>query len=217
MEASALVALHPRLFHMAERGSWPSIRANGLLSSSAALDLHGIAGTRRHALEREHRPERTAVGPSSNQIVLRDQKPMEPTRLQKALVDGTTPDQWYSFLNSKVFLWAEESRLLRLLNARHYRAHEHDVLTIDTASLLQKYASSAWLCHMNSGNTFPMPTPRGMASFKRIPEYPTKQRSAAPAKPVVEVLIDNSIPDIARHVIDVRRMRGAVCLGKLLI
>lgn len=216
METSALVSLYPRLFHMAERDSWSSIQAIGLLSTSAVLDRYGISGSSRHALEQEHRPEKVAVGPSGNEIILRDQKPMEPTRLQKALVDGTTPSQWYTFLNSKVFLWAEESRLLRLLNALHYRSLEHDVLTIDTASLLHEYASTTWLCHMNSGNTFPMPTARGLASFKRIADYPAKHRSPAPVKPVVEVLIDGGIPDVAQHVVEVRRMKGAVSLGRLM-
>ena len=57
-------------------------------------------------------------------------------------------------------MWADEERLLRLLNATHYKALEHDVLTIDTASMVAAYEPSMWLCHMNSGNTFPMPTPR---------------------------------------------------------
>ncbi len=34
----------PRLFHVAEAGSWPSIQAHGLLSTSALLDLFGSAG-----------------------------------------------------------------------------------------------------------------------------------------------------------------------------
>jgi hypothetical protein len=28
-----------------------------------------------------------------------------------ALIDGTTPQQWYEFLNGRVFMWAEEKRL----------------------------------------------------------------------------------------------------------
>jgi hypothetical protein len=37
-ELAQLVTDNPVLFHMAERGSWDSIREHGLLSTSALLD-----------------------------------------------------------------------------------------------------------------------------------------------------------------------------------
>jgi hypothetical protein len=39
-------------------------------------------------------------------------------------------------------MWAEESRLLGLLKARLYRDLEHDVLTINSKSLITAYQSS---------------------------------------------------------------------------
>jgi hypothetical protein len=42
-----LVSIYPRLWHMAEDGSWPSIADNGLLSTSALLDLYGVSGKSR--------------------------------------------------------------------------------------------------------------------------------------------------------------------------
>jgi hypothetical protein len=136
---------------------------------------------------------------------------MAPDRLIMGLQDGITPAEWYRLLNGKVFMWAEEERLLRLLQARHYRTLKHDVLTIDTARLLEKHAASAWLCPMNSGNTFPVPHLRGRDTFRRIPDYPVGRRGL-PKKEVVEVVADYSIPDIADHVIEVRSMRGDVVL-----
>ncbi len=215
MDVVALVACYPKLYHMAERDTWPSIKANGLLSTSAALDRFGINGAARRALEREHRPEKVFVGPAGQQIVLRDQKPMPPERIASALTDGTTPQQWYRFLNGRVFMWAEEKRLHGLLNARPYRNLEHDVLTIDAAALMADYASRVWLCRMNSGNTWPMPHARGMGDFMRIANYPMKARVAKPQKAVVEVVVDDAIPDIARYVVDVRRMKGKVVLRQL--
>lgn len=41
----------PRLFHMAEAGSWPMIREHGLLSTSALLDLFGVVGSNRDVIE----------------------------------------------------------------------------------------------------------------------------------------------------------------------
>jgi hypothetical protein len=199
---------------MAERGTWGSIKARGLLSTSAILDLVGVAGAARASLENQHRAEKVTVGVGAQGIVLRDQKPMAPERLKQGLSDGLIPSDWYRLLNAKVFLWACESRLVGLLKARHYRELEHDVLTIDTRSLVNAHAASIWLCPMNSGNTFPIPHRRGGSTFRRIPDYPTK-KSGMPTKEVVEVVVDYRVPDIAKHVVAVRRMRGDEVLQTL--
>jgi hypothetical protein len=199
---------------MAEKGTWSSIKARGLLSTSAALDLVRKTGPSRATLERKHRPEKVSLGTGRARIVLRDQKPMTPQRLTMGLLDGITPSQWYQMLNGKVFMWAEETRLLGLLKARHYRALEHDVLVIDTKSLVRIHATSILLCSMNSGNTFPMPHRRGKDTFLRIENYPTRI-NGQPKKEVVEVVVDYSIPDISEHVVEVRRMRGDVMLRQL--
>lgn len=213
MDLNAFVKRYPTLYHMAEQGTWPSIRERGLLSTSAALDHYEMTGDERALHEVLHRPEKVAIGPDDNQIILRDQKPMEPTRLERAL-QGVTPTQWYQFLNNKVFMWAQEHRLFGLLNARAYKRLEHDVLTINTAALMERHADRVWLCPMNSGNTFPMPHIRSLSTFQRIANYPTK-RNGSPQKEVVEVVVDYSIPDIAGFVMEVRRIKGREVLGTL--
>jgi len=50
-ELAELLQDCPTLYHMAERGSWPSIREHGLLSTSALLDLYGKQGAEREAIE----------------------------------------------------------------------------------------------------------------------------------------------------------------------
>jgi len=215
MELGKFVETYPRLYHMAERDTWPSIKKHGLLSTAAILDHHGIKGAARNAFEKDHRPTKMSVGVDKNSIVLRDQKPMPPDRIAKALIDGTTPSEWYKFLNRKVFMWAEHGRLLTLLGALGYKKLEHDVLTIDTAKLMSVYEDRTSLCRMNSGNTMPFWLPRGLDDFKRIPDYPTKIRSGAPAKAVVEVVIDYAVPDIAKYVIEVRRMKASEVLASI--
>lgn len=214
MDVARFVATYPRLYHMAEVGTWPSIKQRGLLSTSAVLDKLGTHGSARAQYETEHRPQKMTVGQGPTAIVLRDQKPMPPERIQRALVDGTTPGQWYSFLNRKVFMWAQQERLLTLLSARAYRELEHDVLTIDTAALVAHYKDSINLCRMNSGNTFPMWHARGVADFKPIEAYPTKA-SGEPKPPVVEVVVDYAVPDIAEFVLQVRRMKAKGTLANL--
>src|SRR6266853_239486 len=215
MDVQALIERYPTLYHMAERDTWSSIKARGLLSTSAVLDLYGVKGQHRLAFEREHRPEKVTVGPPGDQIIIRDQKPMPPSRLAVALPSCIAPPDWYHFLNSKVFMWAEEHRLFGLLNARHYRNLEHDVLTIDTASLVAAHGERVWLCPMNSGSAFRVPQRRNFQTFQRIRDYPSRKRSNAPAKEVVEVVVDYSIPDIVDHVEEVRRIRSSTVLHQV--
>lgn len=215
MNIDVFISRYPILYHMAENGSWSTIKQHGLLSTVAVLDRYGISGQQRELLEKQHRPEKITVGPPGDQIVLRDQKPMHPIRLARALVDGTTPSQWYRHLNGRVFMWAEEKRLFSLLNARAYRALTHDVLSIRTASLVDRYKGSISLAGMNSGNTFPMPFPRGLGLFKSIEEYPAHPRTNRPIPEVVEVVVSYHIPDIRDHVVEVRSIRGKETLGKI--
>jgi hypothetical protein len=214
MEKEELIRRYPRVFHMAEKDTWPSIKTIGLLSTTAALDRCGITGPARGSLEEQHRPEKVTVRGAECEIVLRDQGPMDPSRLRLALPPTVSPSQWYRMLNKLVFMWAEETRLLGLLNARRYRHLEHDVLTIDLASFADAYEKSIWLCPMNSGNTFPIPHRRTLETFMRIKDYPVK-RNGGPEKAVVEVVTDYSVPDITKFVVAVRRMRGAETIREL--
>lgn len=217
MDVQNLVALYPRLFHMAEAGTWPSIRQHGLLSTNEVARRSGLDRRALTALRTEHRPDKTTVTiPGVGAIVLRDQKPMEPIRLERALEGGVTAAQWYELINGRVFFWAEEHRLLRLLGARQYRHLEHDVLTVDTASLVNAHADRIRLCHMNSGNTFPMPHARGLDTFMTIADYPVN-RNGKPLKPVVEVTVLDHVLDFSNHVRIVRSMKGADVLRTIFI
>lgn len=215
MLVEQVVKRYPTLFHMAEVGTWPSIRKHGLLSTKEVIQRANLSASNAAALMSQHRPEKVAVNiPDVGSVLLRDQKPMAAARLRMALVDGTTPEEWYEIINSRVFFWARETRLLGLLNAREYRHLEHDVLTIDTASLLGSHAARTWLCHMNSGNTFPIPHHRGRGTFQRLADYPAR-KSGVPVKEVVELTVEDQVGDLARHVVAVRRMRGAEVLHNI--
>jgi hypothetical protein len=215
MDIENLIENHPYLYHMAEMGSWPSIRTHGLWSTSALLDHHRITGNARFAQESQHRPNKTTlISPHFATTVLRDQKPMSDSRLQIALRDGLTPQNWYELLNSKTFFWVSRERLLTLLNARAYRNEEHDVITLRTEPLVRAYRDRILLCHMNSGNTFPMPHARGKETFVPIENYPVGS-NGRPRKPVVELVVEYGVPDLAQYVISVERMRGGNVLSRL--
>lgn len=215
MRPEALIQIYPNIYHMAEADTWPSIRRHGLLSTSEVVRRAKLPAEVAAKLIRQHRPEKVSIDvPGIGKLSLRDQKPMAEGRLKLALVDGTTPQEWYELINGRVFFWAEEQRLLRLLNAKHYRTLEHDVLTLDTASLLAAHGDQFELCHMNSGNTFPIPHHRGRNAFRTIADY-ADRKNGAPRKDVVEVTVLRQVEDIAQHVVEVRRMRGATVVRKL--
>lgn len=200
---------------MAEKDSWPSIKQHGLLTSNEVISRSGITNEHAATKQRSHRNDKEIFDVKElGQIVLRDQVPMPPERLEKALEGGITPDEWYYIINERVFFWAEEHRLLRLLNARLYRDLEHDVLTIDTESLIKAHFENIRICHMNSGNTFPAPHKRGADLFKKIEDYETRA-NGNPSKPVVEITVLGGVPDISNHVTHVRRMKGSEVLHDL--
>jgi hypothetical protein len=219
VDVTHLIARYPQLHHMAQAGSWQSILANGLLSPVAVANRLGLAGSDRARVTCQHRPanlrlDMPSPGRGAFTVVLRDQIPMNAQRLAGVLDHGLTPQQWYEIINSKVFFWAQPERLGGLLSAKSYRHHEHDVFTFDTASLVNQHACDIWLCAINSGSVSRFPARRGLHTFKRIADYPTTS-TGRPVREVVELVVDYSVPNIARHVVQVRRMKGAEIIQTL--
>ena len=211
-ELEDLISNCPTLYHMAERGSWPAIERYGLLSTSALMDLYQIDSMRRAQIELAHRPKSISIAAEGLPgAVIRDQIPMSDSGLKRALPSRLQPSDWYALLNSKVFFWLSADRLHKLTLAEAYRDHEHDVLEVDTRSIVEAYREKIWLCPINSGCTKPMPHPRDESIFSRIPQYPYAHwRSRRGRKErAVELAIDYSIPDIANHVKRVAAKRGS--------
>ncbi|MCY3879288.1 MAG: hypothetical protein OXF74_08930 [Rhodobacteraceae bacterium] len=215
VELEELVTNCPTLYHMAERGSWVSIRRNGLMSTSALLDRYDIKQPRRTEIESRHRPEGVVIeGQGLTPAVVRDQIPMSDEGLNRALPDRLQPADWYELLNAKVFFWLSETRLHRMTNARAYRDREHDVLEVDTGSLVEAHRDAIWLCPYNSGCTKPMPHPRDESIFARIQNYRYaywRQRRSRRER-VVELAVDHAVSDIENHVRRVVVKRGTEIL-----
>ncbi len=216
-ELAQLVGDSPVLYHMAERGSWDSIRRHGLLSTSALLDLFAVTGEGRARIESRRRPEPvTLASPGIGSAVIRDQKPMDDRGLERCLQDGLTPRHWYEILNARVFFWLSQTRLLRLLKARAYRDSEHDVLEIDTASLVAAYRDRITLAPINTGATKPMPAPRGKATIVGIPQYDyARRRLSHPREPVVELAVSSGVPNVMAFTRRVVAMRGETEIAEL--
>lgn len=208
MTEEELLQTYPRLWHMAEDGSWPSIQQTGLLSTRALLDLYEIEGDQRRAILSEHRSESVVISkPGLPNAVVRDQKPMSEGALLTCL-DGVSPQEWFEILNDKGFFWLSKKRLRRLLNARAYRDRPQTVLTVQTASVLAAHRERILLSPINSGSTIFNPQPRGHDTFRSIDDYPyehwKKKRSRAEA--VAELAVTGGVPDIMDHVLAVHRV-----------
>jgi hypothetical protein len=140
--------------------------------------------------------------------VIRDQKPMSDAALTKCLLDGLTPAQWYEKLNKRTFFWLSKKSLCNLLGAKAYRNKPQIVLTLDTCSLVAAHRNRIELSPINSGSTY-NPVPRGLATFLPIEDYPfeywrRKRRSLT--KAIAELVVLDSVPDVALHVISVHRV-----------
>jgi hypothetical protein len=90
LTATYIAERWPRLFHMAESGSWPSIEERGLLSTSALLDLFEIDGPERYSIESRRRPESVEITHVDHGTAwIRDNKPINETVLKRTLVGMT--------------------------------------------------------------------------------------------------------------------------------
>jgi hypothetical protein len=204
-----LFSLYPRLWHMAEDGSFDSILRHGLLSTSALLDLYAMEGEERRAIERMRRPESVPLKrkglPSA---IVRDNKPMTASALEKCLTRGVKPEEWFAILNGRSFFWLSKKRLNKLLNARAYRDRPQTVLTVDTKSLVEAHRKNVELSPLNSGATIYKPQPRGRDTFKPIADYPFEQRRREKGCEfwVVELVVLGGVPDIKDHLIAAHRV-----------
>ena len=202
-ELEELIADCPVLYHMAERGSWASIKERGLLSTSAILDLYSVRGSDRRRIERTHRPSGVEVNAEGLPgAVIRDQIPMSDSGLRRCLPARMSPADWYEILNSKTFFWLSEDRLHRLTGAKAYRDREHDVVELHTRSLVDAHRDAVWLCPINSGCTKPYPRERDESVFARIDQYPYDywRKRRRRGERVVELAVDYAVLDVHQHV-----------------
>jgi hypothetical protein len=217
-ELEELISDCPTLYHMAEDGSWPSIRQRGLLSTSALLDLYGVSGTTRVQIEARRRHTGiTLEREGLPRAVVRDQLPMDDVGLRRCLPPHLAPEDWYRLLNDKVFFWLTRERLIKLLKAGTYRSRPHTVIELSTRKLIEAHRQRIWFCPMNSGCTNPYPHRRDEQTFQRIADYPYSywRKRRRRGERVVELAIDHSVPDVTAFVIRAVRMQSSQELGTL--
>jgi len=142
---------------------------------------------------------------------------MTDKKLASCLQDGLTPKDWYELLNSRTFFWLSRLRIWTLLQAKAYRALEQTVLTVDTAGLVAAHCDRIWLSPINSGATLFKAQPRGKTTFCRIADFPfdDRRKTRTPHSAVVELLVEDAVPDIAKYVLAVHTVKGDKILDEV--
>lgn len=206
-----LVELYPRLYHLTAGGSWPSIERHGLRSTTQLVETSGLDWARQVQLLTQQRLVSTVIDhPICAKVIIRDQSPLRLRLLRSKLIDMTV-EQWLETLNDRVFFWLHPNKLKGLLSARASRGHPHDVLTLDTRSLLGRHLEQVRLSPINSGSAlYPNAALRGTSTFARLADYPYAERrqSRSLADAVVELAVIGGVADVSTHVIGVDRYLG---------
>jgi hypothetical protein len=218
MTIDELVENYPRLYHMATGGSWTTIQRHGLMPTVHIVRTSALPASQQTQLLTQRRPVSTAIAhPVIGSVTIRDQAPLREQFLTLALTDMTAT-QWLELLNDRVFFWLHPGRLQGLLNARRYRNHVQDVLTVNTSSLVGAYESQIRLSPINSGATlYPNAPQRGSGTFLPIGKYPFAERRKGRtlSSAVTELAIIDGVPDMAMYVTSVDRYRGPDLLESL--
>jgi hypothetical protein len=138
---------------------------------------------------------------------LNDNLPLSEKALAGCLDDGLTPADWLRMLNSKVFFWADEQGLARLLGARMNRDRDVEVLVFDTLALAQAHWDTLRLSPINSGATIRKPARRGAGTFTLASahSYQDWRRLRDRTDKIIEVTVDAAVPRAADFLLEVRR------------
>ena len=202
-----LVSAHPLLYHMSAQGSWPSIKRNGLLSTTALLDLFEYKGEQREKIESRKRCKWETLDHSSyGQVKIRDQKPLVRNGLSKALPDTMEPEDWYRIVNEMVFFFPCKQRLKVMLNA--YKECRNTILVVTTQSLIEAHKKKVYWSPINSGYSKMRPAKRDRNTFILLGREPKLVQGRKPNK-VVEITVKYRIHDILKHVKCVLEVGGS--------
>ena len=206
MTPEDLASRHARLYHLTAPDSFDGIKRHGLLSTSALLDLLEVGEERREAIEAQRRPAEIVLEhPVHGRAIINDNAPLSEAALASCLDDGLAPADWLRMLNARVFFWADETGLARLLCARLNHGRPREVLVIDTLSLARAHAARVELSPINSGATLRRPARRGPATFTPMSSYSYEgwSRIRGRRDEVLEVTVRDGVRDIQNHVIEV--------------
>ncbi len=191
------------------------MQRQGLLSTTALLNLFEYSDDERRPIESERRTESIEIGHREHGTALiRDNLPLRERFLNDSLEDMTATD-WYELLNHKTFFWVSRKRLEGLLGARAYSNRSHDVVAVETRRLVERDLDRITLAPINTGSAlYPSAARRGRNTFQPIQDYDLEAmiRRRRRKDAVVELAVDYEVRDIEEVAFLVeRRFRNQVC------
>ncbi len=212
MRAEELAARHPWLFHLTAPANLPGILRHGLLATSELLTLFEVPDDARAGLEAAPRPDGVVLRhPVQGHAALTDNRPLSVKALAGCLEEALAPAAWLRLLNRRVFFWADEAGLQRLLDARLNRGRERAVLVLDTLGVVHDHAEQVELSAINSGATMRRPARRGLATFTPLAAAASLgewRRLRGGRDDVREVTVLGGVRDVARYLVEVREVKA---------
>ena len=126
--------------------------------------------------------------------------------LANCLDHGLTPQDWLRELNRRVFFWADEARLQKLIQAKNNRGQDKSVLVLNTLTVAEAYSHLIELCPINSGATVRRAVRRGAATFTPLGAFGYHEWRALRGRrdSIREVTFSDAIPNVFSHMIEVR-------------
>ncbi len=207
MTPAELAARHPFLYHLTHRQNLAGIRACGLLSASALLTKYATSPGERQPIETERRQKPVRLDDAAgNCAIISDNAPISMKALANCLDHGLTPQDWLRALNRRIFFWADEARLQKLILAKNNRGQQKSVLVLKTLTVAEAYSHNIELCAINSGATVRRAARRGAATFTPLGAFSYHEWRALRGRrdSICEVTFSDAIPDVLSHVIEVR-------------
>jgi hypothetical protein len=166
MDLGELAGRFPSLWHVTFSGGAQRILDEGLKPASVALAELG----RGHEASAFRGAITPITGTGATKVTLRDQKVSR--KDPGPCLDGITPEEWWTVVNSRSYLFCRARDTERLVASYLGRGYDQEVLTFDTAGLLARCAGSVEVTTVNAG-VFPRKTgvTRGRWTFVPLAEF----------------------------------------------
>lgn len=184
---------YPRVFHVTLVPDPAALIHSGLRSASGLLDLFGLDGPERYAMERRQR--KTAVRLEHlehGSAFLNDQRPL-PAKAMERCLRSMTSEEWYVELNERIFFWLSRNRLHPFASARFGAKLPRTLLTLNTRALCagdeSGNESRLELCAFNSGSAIRRAAPRDRSSLQSVHAFPLRHPGSRTTRTPVELSI----------------------------
>lgn len=182
------------VFHLTARENLPVILKHGkIYSTNRIIDMVNDESLVAH--KRIRRPDHVVIKNNGDNFWLRDQRPLNVKLLSGCLTNNWSCEDFYEFLNARVFTWPTLNRL-----KRHYGTYKEEkpvILVFNTATLFElnpeplfaKYNTGATRAHSKLEGKAPA---RGKDTFLKAEACPFKISEVAEVTFMNELILPDT-------------------------